>query len=197
MDRFREPAMSGEENVKPSDSVMGFREPGMIRAELAPPPTPHPEAPAAWFNPWWALLLGLLALLALALLAYDRLVVADGVGVPRVLVVFRVTDEETGKPLPGAEINVTVGSDTGSENGREFTLTTDSNGEASAYMSTMSAVSRSGLRLTTRVTYGLLEVFYSASAPGREPTERQWVGRKIADGKPPTMIVPISLRKKR
>jgi hypothetical protein len=143
-------------------------------------------------------------LLALVVLAYDRVLMIHWLGSTDLEIRFVVTDIATGEPIPDAKIEIK------SEGGRykdakaeNFTLTTNANGEASKNCyENWSSGTTSGLRFTNR--YGLYtpDWQYHGAAPKYKPSV--WAGIEVFDkrNRPQRMgprqhllIIPIALQK--
>src|SRR5947207_2815681 len=117
------------------------------------------------------LLVGL-ALVALAVVLYDRTHIIRWVGSTELTVEFVVTNADTGQPIDGAEIVAT-----NPENQRELPLRwkTDRDGVARWSGQTTCAGAQSGLRFTDTYSVRPSPWFVSVTAPGYQNLEPTWL----------------------
>lgn len=150
---------------------------------------------------WLWLVVSAVVGVPLLLLGYDRVFGMHWVGGTDLEVEFAVADAITGRPVPGAAVEVqSAGGFYAEDYVQEFTLEADAGGSArKVCRNTMCAGTRSGLGMTDTFGTHLPHWRYRVTAAGYEPTDPIWIthgpGRAAERTGPgcSRLVVPVAL----
>ncbi len=194
--------MDTEQNIFPGDAAVGIG--ARPTGKVAVPNTDDsireaPDGGGARRDRTWFWLLGFAGFIAVCLFVYDRTCWAYGVGSRPFLIVFEVTDADTGRRVNTATVFVfspSLNSGAGEE--EEFTTHVDGRGCLSLYYRRVGTLQDwSGLGLTYNGGVWTPACRYDVTAPGYERTGLLQVPHQHFKGTPPpTQIVRVALRKK-